>query len=335
MDTFVESSWYFARFASPDCTTGMVDKRAAYWMPVDQYIGGVEHAVLHLLYARFFHKLMRDAGFFPEGLEASEPFTRLLCQGMVLRNGSKMSKSKGNTVDPQELIDAYGADTARLFIVFAAPPEQSLEWSDEGVRGCHRFLRRLWGFVQDNTNGKRRPGQDEAVEHARLDETSAAFRSEIHSILSKADYDMNRYRLNNLPSAGMKMINLVESERESIKANPQGEALLAETLSILLRMLAPVIPHATQALWESIGHKGLVMDAPWPRVDPDAIRRSATKIAVQINGKSRGLVEVEADADEETVRTAALDNPSVAKHLRGLEPKRVVVVRNRIVNFVV
>ena len=335
MDTFVESSWYFARFASPDCTTGMVDKRAAYWMPVDQYIGGVEHAVLHLLYARFFHKLMRDAGFFPEGLEASEPFTRLLCQGMVLRNGSKMSKSKGNTVDPQELIDAYGADTARLFIVFAAPPEQSLEWSDEGVRGCHRFLRRLWGFVQDNTNGKRRPGQDEAVEHARLDETGAAFRSEIHSILSKADYDMNRYRLNNLPSAGMKMINLAESERESIKANPQGEALLAETLSILLRMLAPVIPHATQALWESIGHKGLVMDAPWPRVDPDAIRRSATKIAVQINGKSRGLVEVEVDADEETVRTAALDNPSVAKHLRGLEPKRVVVVRNRIVNFVV
>ena len=304
-------------------------------MPVDQYIGGIEHAVLHLMYARFFHKLMRDAGVMPEGLTASEPFTRLLCQGMVLKDGSKMSKSKGNTVDPQVLIDEYGADTARLFILFAAPPEQALEWSDEGVRGCHRFLRRLWDFTHESANGAEPLGKAGPVVPGELGEEGAAFRSAVHELLSKADYDMRRYRLNNIPSAGMKLINLMESRTPALSDEPQKHALLGECLSVLLRLLAPAVPHVTQALWEAQGFEGLLVDAPWPQPDPEAISVSSVTLAIQVNGKVRGQVTVETGADEEKIRRLALEVPSVARHLGERSPKRVIVVRDRIVNLVV
>ena len=211
-DTFVESSWYFARFACPDCETAMTDSRAAKWMPVDQYIGGIEHACLHLLYARFYHKLMRDAGMYPaEGAadkrRFAEPFARLLCQGMVLKDGAKMSKSKGNTVDPQELIDKHGADTARLFILFAAPPEQALEWSEDGVKGCARFLDRIWRLAEAHEGAVR--AASDAKTSGETSEKQEEARREIHRILAKADYDISRLRLNNIPSAAMKIANVL------------------------------------------------------------------------------------------------------------------------------
>ncbi len=334
MDTFVESSWYFARFASPDCTTGMVDRRAAYWLPVDQYIGGIEHAVLHLLYARFFHKMMRDTGMLPEGLNAPEPFTRLLCQGMVLKDGSKMSKSTGNTVDPQELIDNYGADTARLFIVFAAPPEQRLEWSDNGVKGCHRFLQRLWDF-SCAAGGEDGVGNAGEVQAESLSSEGKAFREMVDEIFHKADYDMTRYRLNNIPSAGMKIINHIEACRGVFMGDPQGQALLAEAISVLLRMLAPIVPHITQELWERFGFKGLVMDAAWPESRFDPARKSTLTLAVQVNGKVRGQISASPDDGEDTLRRLALEHPDVARHIDNRQIRRIIAVKGRIVNLVV
>jgi len=333
MDTFVESSWYFARFASPDCSGSMLDRRAAYWMPVDQYIGGIEHAVLHLLYARFFHKLMRDADMLPEGLDAAEPFARLLCQGMVLKGGSKMSKSKGNTVDPQDLIDEYGADTARLFTLFAAPPAHSLEWSDEGVKGCHRFLKRVWDFSGAG-GGAHKLWPAEEVIHGKLGKEAAELRGAIHEIFGKADYDMEHYRLNNIPSAGMKIINEVEARRGAFDSDPQGRALLSELTSMLLRMLAPAVPHLTQALWGRLGFEGLVMDAPWPKADPAALARTSVRLGVQVDGKMRAQITVDAGAGDDEIREAALSDPAVASRIAGRVPKRVVIVPNRIVNLV-
>ncbi len=348
MDTFVESSWYFARFASHDCNDAMVDSRAREWMPVDQYVGGVEHAVLHLLYARFFHKLMRDAGMYPKEARYAEPFSRLLCQGMVLKDGGKMSKSRGNTVDPQELIERYGADTARLFILFAAPPEQALEWSDEGVRGCSRFLSRLWSAGEEFSQMRKTILDDVRADgngnNGNDDGILESARREIHQTLAKADYDMNRLRLNNIPSAAMKMLNAMQefsaqcarggfASAEKAKA---AAALLDEGFGIVLRLLAPAVPHICEALWEKLGFGGTVADAPWPRADEFALAQKQTAdVVVQVNGKKRGQVTVAAGADEQTVRAAAEELPAVSRDLSSRAAvRKVIFVPGRIINFV-
>ncbi len=323
-DTFMESSWYYARYCSHDNGQAMLDARAAYWLPVDQYIGGIEHAILHLLYARFFNKLLRD-----EGLVANdEPFTRLLTQGMVLKEGSKMSKSKGNTVDPEGLIAEYGADTARLFIMFAAPPEQSLEWSDEAVAGAHRFLKRLWAL------GRVVAGRP-AVATAPTDERYSNLRGLLHGLLEQALRDYERYHFNTVVAACMSMVNLLQKLADE-PASPSGDPVLREGFSIVLRLLAPIVPHITHVLWQGVGlGTGPIIDAPWPVADAKALRRDTVTLVVQVNGKRRAEIVVTADADRAAIEAQALRDPAVAKHVEGRPVAKVVVVPGRLVNIVV
>ncbi len=317
MDTFVESSWYFARYACPDLATGMLDERANYWLPVDQYVGGIEHAILHLLYARFFNKLMRDAGL----IRHDEPFVHLLTQGMVLKDGAKMSKSKGNTVDPQALIDQYGADTARFFIIFTSPPDQSLEWSDAGVQGSFRFLRRVWAFAA-GFKARRDTG-------ALIDAVVASnLRYEIHALLKQANYDLGKHQFNTVASAAMKLLNTLE------KASGANDALVQEGLSILLRLLSPITPHLAQTLWRELGYGASILDAPWPEHDPDALQRDTIELMLQVNGKLRGSMTVHPDAPKATLEAEALAHPSLKKHLAGQTIKKIVVVPGRLINVV-
>ena len=317
MDTFVESSWYYARYASYDCADSMIDERAAQWMPVNQYIGGIEHACLHLLYARFFHKLMRDAGMYPaNNPRYNEPFTRLMCQGMVLKDGSKMSKSKGNTVDPQELINTYGADTARLFILFAAPPEQSLEWSENGVRGCARFLGRLWAAAsslpqwQQQTAGSGDNAQQIII---------AEEKSKIYTILQKASYDMQRMRYNNIPSAAMQIVNILQS----LSTVPGATALLSEGMSIVLRLLAPAVPHITQALWQQLAFGDIIANAPWPSIPAAHKDNTPATMIVQVNGKKRSQIQV-SSRDKSHIEQAA--TASISRYLEGQTIKKIIIV---------
>ncbi|MDE3011724.1 MAG: leucine--tRNA ligase [Pseudomonadota bacterium] len=318
MDTFVESSWYFARYACPDQDSRMLDERANYWLPVDQYIGGIEHAILHLLYARFFNKLMRDVGL----ISHDEPFARLLTQGMVLKDGAKMSKSKGNTVDPQALIEEFGADTARFFIIFTSPPEQSLEWSDSGVQGAYRFLKRVWALGQQLAAGGAEAAADAAVVREQ--------RREVHASLKQANYDMDRRQFNTVASAAMKILNSVE------KLHAAGAAAATrEGFSILLRLLAPITPHLCEALWEQLALGGAIHDASWPQPDESALVREQIELVLQINGKTRGSVEVAASASREDIEAAARSHPAVQRHAEGLTVRKVVVVPGRLVNLVV
>jgi leucyl-tRNA synthetase len=324
-DTFMESSWYYARFACRDGDSAMLDGRADHWTPVDQYIGGIEHAILHLLYARFFHKLMRDAGL----LHSDEPFTRLLTQGMVLKDGAKMSKSKGNTVDPQELIDHYGADTVRLFMMFAAPPEQSLEWSDSGVEGANRFLKRLWRLCHEL------PLDAAPVElaTASLSESARAVRRKSHETIQRVSDDYGRrQQFNTAIAAVMELINLLGKFDESSAA---AIAVRREALDSALLLLSPIVPHITQALWQRLGHTGLIVDAGWPGVDERALQRDTVELVVQVNGKMRGKIEVARDADEATVKRLARDNDNVARFIAGQTELKTVVVPGRLVNIVV
>jgi leucyl-tRNA synthetase len=384
MDTFVDSAWYYMRYCSPDNDSAMVDARTDYWMPMDQYIGGIEHAVLHLLYARFWTKVMRDlTGHVPgdaaRGLvRVDEPFTRLLCQGMVLNHiysrrnerggieyfwpeevtdvhgpdgrvthavlrsdGSRveyegvgtMSKSKNNGVDPQALIDTYGADTARLFVMFASPPEQTLEWSDSGVEGASRFLRRLWAFCATARESIASAGRLEAVE---LPESARRLRREIHAVLRQASYDYDRRQYNTVVSAAMKMLNALEGAR--LGDDPASRAALRECVSIAIRTLYPVVPHVTHALWTGLGYadeSGDLLDAPWPQVDEAALRQDELELVLQINGKVRGALRVAADADRAAIEAAALDSDAVRRHGEGRPPRKVVVVPGRLVNVVV
>ncbi len=320
-DTFMESSWYYARFACPDADT-ILDERANYWLPVDQYIGGIEHAILHLLYARFFHKLLRDAGY----VTTSEPFKRLLTQGMVLKDGSKMSKSKGNTVDPQSLIDQYGADTVRLFIMFAAPPEQSLEWSDSGVEGAHRFVKKLWNYAQGVPSTLPSSAREEG-------KTSPAGRdrAKLHQILTQANADMARLQFNTVVSAGMKILNLLQD-------TPMDEAHAAfhqEGLSILLRMLHPIIPHTTHVLWQDLKLGQDIANAPWPAVDDTALVKDEMTIVVQINGKMRARVVIPATFSEDEVRAAVVAEPVIQKHIEGQVVKKFIYVTGKLASLVV
>jgi len=370
MDTFVDSSWYYIRYACPDANDRMADERVKYWLPVDQYIGGIEHAILHLLYSRFWTKVMRDLGLTDFG----EPFTNLLTQGMVVAETyfrespggkkqwfnpadvevahdakgrpvsaklvsdgtevsiggiEKMSKSKNNGVDPQALIDQFGADTARCYAMFASPPEQSLEWSDSSVEGVSRFLRRLWAFgveLKPALAGK--PGEMPA-----LDSALAAVRRELHSVLRQANYDMGRHQLNTVVSAAMKMINCLE--RAPKEASPARTWVVSEGFAILLRMLSPITPHICHALWQAMGYGEDILDAPWPEPDEAALVEDEVELVVQVNGKLRGSIRVPKDASRETVEAAALNNPAVQKFCEGKAPKKVIVVPSRLVNLVI
>ncbi|ANJ66565.1 leucine--tRNA ligase [Halothiobacillus diazotrophicus] len=327
-DTFFESSWYYARYASADAGEAMLDERAAYWLPVDQYVGGVEHAVLHLLYARFFHKLMRDEGLLPKDM--AEPFTRLLTQGMVNKDGSKMSKSKGNTVDPQPLIEEYGADTVRLFMMFAAPPDQGLEWSDAGVDGAHRFLKRLWKQVYE----RQEAGLDfrAPLDAAALSDAGKALRRKLHETIARVTDDIEkRQTFNTVVAANMELFNEVSRFESAVSAD---SAVVAESLQGMVRMLSPIVPHICHALWPQVGGAGLVIDAPWPAVDEAALVRDEIELVVQVNGKLRGRITVPASADKATLEAAALANPDVQRFLEGQSLRKVIVVPGRLVNIV-
>lgn len=324
-DTFMESSWYYARYCCPDNDQVMLDERARYWLPVDQYIGGIEHAILHLLYARFFHKLLRDEGL----VEGDEPFTRLLTQGMVLKDGAKMSKSKGNTVDPEALIARYGADTARLFMMFAAPPEQSLEWQDAGVEGAFRFLKRMWRLVHEHLAD----GDVPPLVKEELTTEEKELRRRVHETITKVSDDMGRrYTFNTAIAAVMELANALS--RFEVKT-PQGSAVMQEGLEAMVLLLSPIVPHITHVLWRILGHERAVIDEPWPVADQDALQSDNITLVVQVNGKLRGRIQVPADADRETVEAAAQKEENVCRFIEGKEVKKVIVVPGRLVNIVV
>ncbi len=384
-DTFVESSWYYARFACADNDNAMLDERANYWLPVDQYIGGIEHAILHLLYARFFHKLMRDEGL----VTSDEPFTNLLTQGMVLaetyfregEGGKKiyfapdevdierdeagrvagarlkadgdavevgrmesMSKSKRNGVDPEAMIQRYGADTVRLFMMFAAPPEQSLEWNDNAVAGSHRFLRRYFELVerQRAVLGPVLATDPTGAGAAKVaDDECRALRTAVHAMLDKVNRDYEKFQFNTVVAACMELVNHLEKfDRrspldDSHPAHADRVLAMAEAVSVLTRILAPVVPHVTHAAWRSLGIDAPLLDARWPAVDGDALVSDRVTLVVQVNGKRRGQIEVAADATREEIVAAALADAAVARHVDGAEPRKSIVVPGRLVNVVV
>ncbi len=325
-DTFMESSWYQERFSCPDQAAAMLDERAGYWSPVDLYIGGIEHAILHLLYARFYHKLMRDEGL----IESSEPFKRLLTQGMVLKDGSKMSKSKGNTVDPQDLIDRYGADTVRLFIMFASPPEQSLDWSDSGVEGAFRFLKRLWSAVQEQVVDCVEPA---IFDMETLNDEQKAMRLKLHQTIKKVtdDYD-RRLTFNTAIAANMKLLNSVSRYQDDTSA---GRAIRQEVFDNIVLMLAPIIPHICHRLWRDLGHESVIIDHPWPEVDATALVQEHIEMVIQVNGKLRGKMLIGADADRDTCEATAMANEQVNRFIGDDPVKKVIIVPGKLVNIVV
>jgi len=324
-DTFFESSWYYARYCSYNADQCMVDERVDYWLPVDQYVGGIEHAVLHLLYARFFHKLMRDAGL----VKGDEPFTRLLTQGMVLKDGSKMSKSKGNTVDPEALIEKYGADTVRLFVMFAAPPDQSLEWSDSGVQGAYRFLRRLWNQVYKHVDR----GPISKIPYTGLNEKQKAMRRKLHETILKVSDDIGRrFTFNTAIAANMELLNELGRFTD---ASEQGRTIMQEALEAVVLMLSPIVPHITHSLWQSLGHAGPVIDSPWPEVDETALVQKTISLVIQVNGKRRAQISVAAESDKAKIEEVALANENVKRYLEGKTLRKIIVVPGRLVNVVV
>lgn len=324
-DTFMESSWYYARYCCPRNDQAMLDPAAAnYWLPVDQYVGGIEHAILHLLYSRFFHKLMRDAGL----LDSDEPFKRLLCQGMVLKDGAKMSKSKGNTVDPQQMIEQYGADTVRLFMMFAAPPEQSLEWNDTGVEGAHRFIKRLWRMVAEHVEG----GATPALDPSALSADAKAVRRKTHETIQKVSDDFSRrYTFNTAIAAVMELIN--DTGRLAAE-DEQARAVRQEALEAAVLLLSPIIPHAAHQLWRALGHDDAVIDAVWPEVDESALVKDSVELVVQVNGKVRAKLEAPADADNAALETLAMAEENVRKFIDGNTVRKVIVVPGKLVNIV-
>ena len=320
-DTFMESSWYYARYASANNTEAMLDQEANHWLEVDQYVGGIEHAILHLLYARFFHKLMRDAGL----VSSDEPFKRLLTQGMVLKDGAKMSKSRGNTVDPQALIDRYGADTVRLFSMFAAPPEQSLEWSDSGVEGAHRFIKRLWRLVHEFE------GAAEIPPAPQWNDAQKLLRRKTHETISKVTDDYGRRQtFNTAVAAIMELCNEL-SRHPSLELLDR--AAVSEGLHAVLRMLWPITPHLSESLWRSLTGSDFVESA-WPSVDETALSREAFEVVVQVNGKVRGKIQVPATADNDEIEALAKANANVQRFLQDVTIRKVIVIPQKLVNIV-
>ncbi|SEL31377.1 leucyl-tRNA synthetase [Roseateles sp. YR242] len=371
MDTFVDSSWYFMRYCDAGNHNAMVGDGSDYWMPMDQYIGGIEHAILHLLYARFWTKVMRDLGL----VKFDEPFTNLLTQGMVLKGAffrkppeagknyywehevdvqrnehgqpvggtlkadglpleyemTTMSKSKNNGVDPQALIDQYGADTARLFVMFAAPPEQTLEWNDAAVEGAHRFLKRVWGFGAKQADAIKAAGQD----FSALGEEAKALRREVHLVLKQVSYDYERMQYNTVVSGAMKLLNALESFKGT---TPGDHAVIREGFSVLLRVIYPACPHISHALWVDLGFAtelGELLDTAWPAVDEGALVQDQIELMLQVNGKLRGAIKVAAGADKAAIEAVALASPDFEKFAEGKQPKKVIIVPGRLVNLVV
>lgn len=324
-DTFVESSWYFSRYACPDNNDAMLDERERYWMPVNQYTGGIEHAILHLLYARFFQKVMRDFGL----SAADEPFTNLLTQGMVLKDGAKMSKAKGNTVDPQELIEKYGADTVRLFMMSTAPPEMSLEWSDEGVQGAFRFLKRLWNSIYEHVSA----GDAVALEPKSLDGKQRALRRKTHQTIQKVNDDIGRrYKFNTAVAAAMELLNAIKRFDDSSDA---GRSVVQEALDAIVLVLSPVIPHVCHELWHALGHESAPVNEGWPVFDESALAQDTVEIVVQVNGKLRGRILVAVDADSDSISAQALADENVKRFIADKTVRKTIVVPGRLVNVVV
>jgi leucyl-tRNA synthetase len=323
-DTFIESSWYFSRFACPDQNEGILDERAHYWLSVDQYIGGIEHAILHLLYARFFHKAMRDLGL----VKTDEPFIHLLTQGMVLKEGNKMSKSLGNTVDPESLVKQYGVDTVRLFLMFASPPEQSLEWSDTGVEGAFRFLRRLWHAVtRQLKNEKCKP------EKGQYSEIQKSIRRVIHTTIQKVTDDMERrHTFNTAIAIMMELLNTLQKFKVASKEDAY---VLQKGLTALVLMLSPITPHISHTLWEMLGHKTPIVDEPWPTLDKTALEKDMIDIVVQVNGKIRGQLSVPVTIERQALEEKASSLDNVQKFLEGKAIKKVIIVPGKLVNLVV
>ena len=376
MDTFIDSSWYYMRYTSPNGAPGgeaaMVDARNDYWMPMDQYIGGIEHAVLHLLYARFWTKVMRDLGL----VKIDEPFTNLLCQGMVVcetfyrENASgkptwinpadvelvfddkgrpvsakskqdglpviiggteKMAKSKNNGVDPQAIIDAYGADTARVFMMNTAPPEQMLEWSDDGVKGASRFMRRLWAYAYAQ-HGALAAGVS-PLNGSKLDGKLAKSRRELHTYIRDANRDIERIQYNTVVSFAIKMLNTLEGVQAA--AGNDAREVVREGMAMLLRLLNPFAPHITHALWMELGYAGDLLDAQWPVEDANALQSDTIELMLQVNGKLRGSIAAAATATKDEIEKLALASEAAQRHFEGRTPKKVVVVPARLVNIVV
>ncbi len=324
MDTFVESSWYFARYPSYDNQNAMVDERSNYWMPVDQYIGGIEHAILHLLYARFFNKLLRDLGL----IKHKEPFENLLTQGMVLKNGTKMSKSKGNTVDPQSLIDQFGADTARLFIIFAAPPEQSLEWSDSGVEGANRFLKRLWKTVFDH----KAKGKIQPYKEGELTTETRNLRFELHQTIQKITDDIQRrHSFNTAISSVMELMNTFAK----VEANDSLTlSVKQEVIQNVILLLNPFVPHICHALWLELFNIPIDEEA-WPRPDLNALIKNEYTMIIQVNGKLRGNMLVSADLDQKVLENMALENESIKRFIKNKSDiKKIIFVPKKLINIV-
>jgi leucyl-tRNA synthetase len=324
-DTFMESSWYYARFCSADNDSAMLDERARYWLPVDLYIGGIEHAILHLLYARFFHRVMRDEGL----VDGNEPFSQLLTQGMVLKDGAKMSKSRGNTVDPQQLIERYGADTVRLFVMFASPPEQNLDWSDEGVQGGARFLRRLWRIAQEHVAG----GPAATVDPGALDAGQRDVRRALHQTIVKVSDDIGRrYTFNTAIAAIMELLNKVSKFDQR---SDEDRAVIREALDAIILMLSPIVPHICHRLWHELGHESAVTDEAWPHADLEAVRTDTVQIVVQVNGKLRARLQVPADSSRQELEDAARADSNVQRFIADKEIRKVIVVPGKLVNVVV
>jgi len=324
-DTFMESSWYYARYASANNDDAMLDERANYWLPVDQYVGGIEHAILHLLYARFFNKLMRDVGLTTN----DEPFENLLTQGMVLKDGSKMSKSKGNTVDPQGLIEQYGADTARLFMMFAAPPEQSLEWSDAGVEGASRFLKRLWRLAFEHIES----GNTIALDKNALNDAQKAIRLVTHETIAKVGDDIGRrFTFNTAIASVMELINALSKFKDD---SEQGRAVMNESLQAITLLLSPIVPHITHEIWKVIGQDSSLLDQNWPKVDESALVKDSLQIIVQVNGKLRSRIEVAASASKDEIEATAVNDENVKRFTDDKQIVKVIVVPGKLVNIVV
>ncbi len=327
MDTFVQSSWYFLRYCSPDFAAGPLDKeRTEYWMSVDQYIGGIEHAVLHLLYARFFTKVLRDLGY----VEIDEPFINLLTQGMVIKDGAKMSKSKGNVVDPDLLINKYGADTARLFSLFAAPPERDLEWNDQGVEGCFRFLNRVWKLVFDILPLLQ---SGATLDPEKLGDEGKALRRNVHKTIRKVTEDIEeRFHFNTAIAAVMELVNTIQAVE--LKKDPTIAPVLQEAMESIIRLLAPFVPHFAEEVWAGLGHAGGIDKAGWPAYDPAATVDEELLVVVQVNGKLRGKVTAPAAADEAMVKETALADSKVLPFLEGKTVRKVIYVPGKLVNIV-
>jgi leucyl-tRNA synthetase len=330
MDTFVESSWYFARYASPDEDRAPFDKpRVDYWLPVDQYVGGIEHAVLHLLYARFFTKALRDMGW----LKLGEPFTNLLTQGMVIKDGAKMSKSKGNVVDPDFLIERYGADTSRLFSLFAAPPEKDLDWSDQGVEGANRFLNRLWRIVFQHRDALLRATSDPAKKE--LPPELKELRRQIHRTIKKVTDDIEgRYHFNTAIASVMELYNAISLVAREELVQEDAGALVKNGLETIVVLLYPFVPHMTSELWENLGHQEGLDGVRWPEYSAEALQEEEVLIVVQVDGRVRGRITVPADAGEKFIKEMALADPKVGDYIRGKDIRRVVQVPRRLVNIV-